>query len=77
MSFSLAITVTFEQPTYSVSEELITVQPVLVFSNPSQSDITVQVMNTDVSTSGKFKCNYTQPHAHAHTHTRTHTHTLD
>ena len=50
--FSLAITVSFEQSAYSVNEELIMVQPVLIFSNPSQSDITVQVMNTDVSTSG-------------------------
>ena len=56
--FPPAITVTFEGPAYSVNEELITVQPVLIFSNPSQSDITVQVTNTDVSTSGKLKRTY-------------------
>ena len=43
----------FEQSAYSVNEELITVQPVLTLSNPSATDITVQVINTDLSTSGK------------------------
>ena len=50
----LAVTITFEQPTYSIIEDLVTVRPVLTFSNPSQADITVQVINTDISTSGKY-----------------------
>jgi len=53
--FIVAITITFEQPTYIINEDNVTVQPVLIFSNPSATDITVQVINTDVSTtSGKF-----------------------
>ena len=50
----VAITVSFKQSAYSVYEELITVHPVLTFSNPSATDITVQVINTDVSTSGNL-----------------------
>ena len=53
--FIVAITITFEQPTYIINEDNVTVQPVLIFSNPSATDITVQVINTDVSTtSGNF-----------------------
>ena len=48
-----AINVVFEQSAYSVNEELITVHPVLILSNPSAIDITIQVINTDISTSGK------------------------
>ena len=56
LSFSIAaITITFEKSTYFTYEDLIIVQPVLIFSNPSATDITVQVINTDVSTtSGNF-----------------------
>ena len=53
MSSVPAIIVTFEESAYSVNEELITVQPVLTLSNPSATDITFQVINTDLSTSGK------------------------
>ena len=49
-----AIIVVFEQSAYSVNEELITVHPVLKLSNPSAIDITIQVINTDISTSGKY-----------------------
>ena len=48
-----AIIVVFEQSAYSVNEELTTVHPVLTLSNPSAIDITIQVINTDLSTSGK------------------------
>jgi len=56
LSFSIAaITIAFEQPTYVINEDIVTAQPVLIFSNPSATDITIQVINTDVSTkSGKF-----------------------
>ena len=50
----VAITITFEQSAYSVYEELITVRPVLTFSNPSATDITVQVISSDVTTSGNL-----------------------
>ena len=41
-----AITVNFNQSTYSVNEDAGPVQPVLVLSNPSSTDITVQVRDT-------------------------------
>ena len=43
----------FEQPTYSVDEDAGPVQPVLVFSNPSSMNITVQVTNIDGSATGE------------------------
>ena len=47
--FLLAITVSFEQSMYSVNKNTGSSQPVLVISNPSSTDITVQVLNTDES----------------------------
>ena len=41
-----AITVNFNQSTYSVNEDAGLAQPVLVLSNPSSTDITVQVRDT-------------------------------
>jgi len=38
-----AVTVKFNQSTYSVKEDNGSVEPVLVLSNPSSTDITVQV----------------------------------
>jgi len=37
----------FEQSTYNVEEDDGPALPVLVLSNPSSTDITVQVFNTD------------------------------
>ena len=47
----------FSQSVYSISEDArprIRAQPVLVFSNPSSTDITVQVTNTDGSATGEY-----------------------
>ena len=41
-----AIIITFNQSTYSVNEDDGPAQPVLVLSNPSSTDITVQVRDT-------------------------------
>ena len=41
-----AITVTFSQSTYSINEGAEPAQPALVLSNPSSTDITVQVRDT-------------------------------
>ena len=48
------ITVMFNQTTYSVNENAGPAQPVLVLSNPSSTDITVQVFNTDGSATGEY-----------------------
>ena len=50
----LAITVMFEQSTYSVDEDSGPAQPVLVLSNPSSMEFTVQVTNTDGSATGEY-----------------------
>jgi len=44
----------FNQSTYSVIKNAGPAQPVLVFSNPSSTDITVQVTNTDGSATGEY-----------------------
>ena len=44
----------FNQSVYSVNEDAGLVQPVLVISNPSSTDITVQVINTDGSATGEY-----------------------
>ena len=49
----IAITVSFSQSTYSVNEGDGVVQPVLVLSNPSLTDITVQVRSNDNTATGK------------------------
>ena len=58
----LAITVMFNQSMYSVDEDAGPAQPVLVLSNPSSMEFTVQVTNADItaiggSTIGEY-CNY-------------------
>ena len=44
----------FNQSMYSVNEDAGPVQPVLVISNPSSTDITVQVTNTDGLATGEY-----------------------
>ena len=46
--------VSFSQSTYSVNEDDGPAQPVLVLSNPSSINITVQVINTDGSAVGEY-----------------------
>ena len=50
---SIVVTVSFNQSVYSVQENDGPAQPVLVLSNPSSTDITVQVFNTDNSAIGE------------------------
>ena len=51
---SIVCTVNFEQSTYNVNEDDGPAQPVLLLSNPSSTDITVQVFNTNGSATGKY-----------------------
>jgi len=50
----LGITVQFEQSTYFVDEDDIPRNFVLVLSNPSSTDITVQVLNNDITSIGEI-----------------------
>ena len=50
---SLAPIVTFDQSTSNVDEDDGPAQPVLVLSNPSSTDITINVFSTDGSATGK------------------------
>ena len=51
--YFVAITVMFEQSTYSVNENAGPAQPVLVLSNPSSMTFSVTVNNTDRSATGE------------------------
>jgi len=51
---STVITVTFDQSTYIVNEDDGPAQPVLVFSNPSSANITVQVISSDRAAIGEY-----------------------
>ena len=54
----LVITVTFDQSSYSVSEDIEVIQPTLVFSNPSLFNETVEVIYTYVSINGMVNSVY-------------------
>ena len=54
VSVIIAITVSFNQSTYSVNENDGPAQPILVLSNPSSTDITVLLFNVDGSAIGKY-----------------------
>ena len=49
---TIVITITFSQSTYTTDEDSGAVQVELVFSNPSMTDITVQVNTIDITTNG-------------------------
>ena len=49
----IVATVNFSQSLYSVDENGGSVEIVMILSNPSPSDITVQVLNTEGSATGK------------------------
>ena len=51
--FIIVPTVNFNQSTYNADEDDGPAQPVLVLSNPSSTDITVNVFSTDGSATGK------------------------
>ena len=44
----------FGRSVYSVDEDVRLAQPMLAFSNPSSTDITIEVANTDGSATGKY-----------------------
>lgn len=46
-------TVSFDQSTYSVNESDGVVRPYLVLSNPSSTAITIQILNSDISSTGE------------------------
>ena len=48
-------TVKFSQSTYSIDEDHRLVQPVLVLSKPSSTDIIVQVRHNDNTTTGEYR----------------------
>ena len=49
----VAIVITFNQSTYSVDEDDGPAQPVLVLSNSSSTDITVQIRSKDKTATGE------------------------
>ena len=49
----IGISVTFSQSIYSFNEDDGPAQPVLVLSNPSSTDITVQVRDTQIIATGE------------------------
>ena len=53
-TFVTAITVMLDESTYSVDEDSGPARPTIILSNPSSSDITVRVTNTDGSATGKY-----------------------
>ena len=54
LALYLDIFVSFNQSTYSVDEDDGPAQPVLVLSDPSSTDITVQVESNDITATGKW-----------------------
>ena len=48
------ITVVFSDIMYSVNENAGLAQPVLVLSNPSSTDVTLEVYHTDGSATGEY-----------------------
>ena len=53
MFFLSAITVNFNKSTYNIYEDSKVVLSTLIFSNPSSSDITVQVYTMNITAIGK------------------------
>ena len=49
-----AVSVSFNQTSYRIVENVNVVQPVLVLSNPSSTDVTVTVSNTGGSATGEW-----------------------
>ena len=59
-SILLAITVSFSQVAYNVNESDGQIRPTVLFSNPSSSDITLQVEDTSNTATGKLVATYIQ-----------------
>ena len=50
---SVAISINFSQSLYTSNENTMTVQPILLLTNPSSTDVTVQVMSINITAFGK------------------------
>ena len=55
ISFGIDPTISFKQSTYNVAEDYGLAETVLVLSNPSSLDITVQVLDNSVTARGTRK----------------------
>ena len=53
--YPIAATVSFDQSMYSINENGGSVKPILVLSNPSSTDVTVQVTNERATETGENK----------------------
>ena len=53
ISYLLVATVSFDQLSYKVSEKDGEVQVMLVLSNPSSTDITIEIVNMNINTMGE------------------------
>ena len=53
LTYVIGSVVTIDQSTYSVDEDDGPAQPVLVLSNPSSTDVTVQVESNDITATGE------------------------
>ena len=53
ISYLLVATISFDQLSYKVSETDGEVQGVLVLSNPSSTDITIEIVNMNIDAMGK------------------------
>ena len=51
--YPIDLTISFNQSTYSVDEDDGSAQPVLVLSNPSSTDISVQVRSSNINATGE------------------------
>ena len=67
----IAITISFDQLKYFLNENNGSVELKAILSNPSATDITVQIIINDGTAISK----YARTHTCMYTHTRTHMHT--
>ena len=72
----VAVAVSFDQLTYFANEDNGTVELMVILSNPSIADITVQIVSSDVTAISK--CAYTLHLSHfiAYVHTYSTSHTI-
>ena len=56
MSNSLAITVNFNESNYVIGENDGQVEPKLILSNPSSTNITIRVDTIDIGAIGEYNC---------------------
>ena len=54
----IAITISFNQSTYHVNENDMTVEIVAILSNPSSTDVTVEITSSDTTATSEFATAY-------------------